>query len=74
MNMATGLTADVHRVGRPRSDRGPRRSEAAGLCWEDIDLAAGKPTIREQVIVVFGVEHPGPPKSVAEGPHIALLR
>lgn len=45
--------------------RGPRRGELAGLCWEDIDLAARELTIREQVIVVDGVEHLGPPKSVA---------
>jgi integrase len=45
--------------------RGPRRGESAGLCWEDIDLAAGELTIREQVIVINGVEHLGPPKSVA---------
>ena len=45
--------------------RGPRRGEIAGLRWEDIDLFAGELTIREQVIVIDGVEHLGPPKSAA---------
>src|SRR6266571_2271172 len=43
----------------------PRRGEIAGLRWEDIDLFAGELTIREQVIVIDGVEHLGPPKSAA---------
>jgi len=45
--------------------RGARRGEIAGLRWEDIDLFAGELTIREQVIVIDGVEHLGPPKSAA---------
>ncbi|MFY1689093.1 site-specific integrase [Plantactinospora sp. WMMB782] len=44
---------------------GLRRGEVAGLRWEDIDLAAGRLTIREQVIVLRGVEITGPPKSAA---------
>jgi integrase len=34
------------------------------LRWEDVDLAAGEITIREQVVLVRGVEIVGPPKSV----------
>ena len=45
--------------------RGPRRGEIAGVRWEDIDLFAGELTIREQVIVIDGVEYLGPPKSAA---------
>lgn len=52
--------------------RGPRRGEIAGLCWEDIDLAGGELTIREQVIVIDGVEHLGPPKSPAGVRTLAL--
>jgi integrase len=59
---------------------GPRRGEVAGLCWEDIDLAAGELTIREQVMVVDGVEYLGPPKSAAgvrtlvlDGTTVAIL-
>jgi integrase len=43
--------------------RGPRRGEIAGLRWEDVDLASGEITIREQVVLVRGVEIVGPPKS-----------
>ncbi|NMO54529.1 site-specific integrase [Actinoplanes sp. TBRC 11911] len=43
--------------------RGPRRGEVVGLRWEDVDLAAGEITIREQVVLVRGVEIVGPPKS-----------
>jgi len=49
----------------PAALRGPRRGEIAGLRWEDIDLFAGELTIREQVIVIDGVEYLGPPKSAA---------
>ncbi|GAA3752907.1 tyrosine-type recombinase/integrase [Plantactinospora mayteni] len=52
--------------------RGPRRGEMAGLRWEDIDLAAGELTIREQVIVIGGREHIGPPKSAAGVRTLAL--
>jgi integrase len=45
--------------------RGLRRGEVCGLRWQDIDLDAGTVTIREQVIVLDGVEHVGPPKSAA---------
>jgi integrase len=45
--------------------RGPRRGELAGLRWQDVDFVANEFTIREQVIVVDGVEHLGPPKSAA---------
>lgn len=45
--------------------RGPRRGEMAGLRWEDIDLADGSFKIREQVIIIDGAEHIGPPKSAA---------
>ena len=44
---------------------GPRRGEVAALRWEDIDLAAGALHVREQVIVVGGVERVGPTKSAA---------
>ncbi|WP_238447190.1 site-specific integrase [Micromonospora sp. 4G55] len=52
--------------------RGPRRGEMAGLRWEDINLAAGELTIREQVIVIGGREHLGPPKSAAGVRTLAL--
>lgn len=52
--------------------RGPRRGEVAGLRWEDIDLAGGELRIREQVIVIGGVEHLGPPKSPAGVRTLAL--
>jgi integrase len=45
--------------------RGPRRGELAGLRWQDIDFLDGEFTIREQVIIVDGVEYLGPPKSAA---------
>jgi integrase len=51
---------------------GPRRGEIAGLRWEDIDLAAGELTIREQVVVVGGTEYLGPPKSPAGVRRLAL--
>ncbi|MFG1884551.1 tyrosine recombinase XerC [Micromonospora sp. NPDC049102] len=44
---------------------GLRRGEVAGLRWEDVDLAAGRLTVREQVIVLRGMEITGPPKSAA---------
>jgi integrase len=52
--------------------RGPRRGEIAGLCWQDIDLTAGQLSIREQVIVIGGVECLGPPKSPAGVRTLAL--
>jgi integrase len=54
--------------------RGPRRGEIAGLRWEDIDLAGGWLTIREQVIVINGAEYLGPPKSAAGVRTLALDR
>jgi integrase len=44
---------------------GPRRGEIVGLRWEDLDLAGEQLSIKEQVLVVDGVEYLGPPKSVA---------
>lgn len=31
---------------------GPRRGELAGLCWDQVDLAAGRVTFRQQIIEV----------------------
>ncbi|MFG1606028.1 tyrosine recombinase XerC [Actinoplanes sp. NPDC049265] len=45
--------------------RGLRRGEIAGLRWEDIDLAGGELTVREQIVVVRGADWVGPPKSAA---------
>jgi len=52
--------------------RGPRRGEIAGLRWEDVDLAVGELTVREQVIVIGGKEYLGPPKSPAGVRTLAL--
>jgi len=52
--------------------RGPRRGEVAGLRWPDLDLIGKEMTIREQVIVIDGVEHVGPPKSAAGVRTVAL--
>jgi integrase len=52
--------------------RGLRRGEVAGLRWEDVDLAARELIVREQVIVIGGVEYLGPPKSVAGVRTLAL--
>lgn len=52
--------------------RGPRRGEIAGLRWENINLVDGELTIREQVVMVRGVEQLGPPKSAAGVRTLAL--
>ena len=44
---------------------GMRRSEALGLQWADVDLAADAVSIRRAVIVVDGRTEGGPPKSAA---------
>ena len=49
-----------------------RRGEVVGLRWEDIDLAAGELSIREQVVAIGGRECLGPPKSPAGVRRLAL--
>jgi len=52
--------------------RGPRRGELAALRWKDLDFVSRELAIREQIIVVDGVEHVGPPKSLAGVRTLAL--
>jgi integrase len=52
--------------------RGLRRGEIAGLRWEDVDLPSRELTVPEQVVVVGGAHHVGPPKSPAGVRTLAL--
>ncbi len=52
--------------------RGPRRGELAALRWRDLDFASAELTIREQIVVINGVEHLGPTKSAAGVRTLAL--
>ena len=51
---------------------GLRRGEAVGLQWGDLDLTAGRLTVRRQVTSVNGDLVVGPPKSKAGARTIAL--
>ncbi len=51
---------------------GLRRGEAAGLEWQDVDLAAGTLTVRRQLVQVGWQVVEGPPKSDAGNRTVAL--
>jgi integrase len=42
---------------------GLRRGEAVGLRWADVDLEAGEIKVVQQIVLVAGQSHVGPPKS-----------
>jgi integrase len=52
--------------------RGLRRGEAAGVEWVDVDLAAGTPTVRRQLVQVGWAVVERPPESDAGNRTVAL--
>jgi integrase len=51
---------------------GCRRGEALGLCWTDVDLAAGAAVIKRQRTIAGGSVVEGPPKTAAGKRTVAL--